>query len=103
MTVFYGDFEWYRSRPEPEEIWTGTLEERQASVGPESRGGLSFVLITDVGRLNVYAAKVERQLASFLGRSVRVRGKLVELGRQGQEKELWPAAMDLEDIGLNSG
>jgi len=101
MTVVYGNVDWYRSRPEPEETWTGTLAEREVSVGPESRGGLFFVLITDMGPLSVYAANVERQLASFLGRSVRVRGKLVDLGPPGQEKELWPASMELEDIGLD--
>jgi hypothetical protein len=96
MTQVYGSADWYQSRPEPERIWTGTLEERRVGVGPETRGGLSYVLVSDLGQLNVYAANAEGLLAGFLGRSVRVRGKLVDLTQQGNGKELWPASIEAE-------
>jgi hypothetical protein len=96
MRQIYGSADWYQSRPEPERIWTGTLQERRVGVGPESRGGLSYVLVSDLGQLNVYAANAEALLAGFLGRSVRVRGKLVDLTQQGHGKELWPASIEAE-------
>jgi hypothetical protein len=96
MTQVYGSADWYQSRPEPERIWTGTLEERRVGVGPETRGGLSYVLVSDLGQLNVYAANAEELLAGFLGHSVRVRGKLVDLTEHGNRKELWPASIEAE-------
>jgi hypothetical protein len=99
MTQVYGSADWYQSRPEPERIWTGTLEERRVGVGPEARGGLSYVLVSDLGQLNVYAANAEGLLAGFCGRSVRIRGKLVDLTQQGTEKELWPASIEGEELG----
>jgi hypothetical protein len=95
MTLIYGDVDWYQARPEPERVWTGTLEEHRVGVGPDTRGGLSFVLVTDAARISVYAAKAERRLTGFRRRSVRVRGKLVDLGEQGNGEELWPASIEL--------
>ena len=103
MTQVYGDADWYQSRPEPERIWTGTLDERRIGIGPDTRGGLSYVLITDLGQLSVYAANAERQLAEYLRRSVRVRGKLVDLTQEGNGRELWPGSIEAEDLGSPSG
>jgi hypothetical protein len=94
MTQVYGDADWYQARPEPERIWTGTLDERQIGIGPDTRGGLSYVLITDLGQLNVYAANAERQLAEYLRRPVRVRGKLVDLTPARHWRELRPGSLE---------
>jgi hypothetical protein len=97
MTEVYSRADWYRSRPEPETVWRGTLEEGDAAVGPGMRGGLSYVLIADQSRLKVYAANVENILAPFLGRLVKARGKLVNLRGDGDGEELWIASIETND------
>lgn len=100
VTVIYGNADWYQSRPEPERVWTGTLNERRVGVGPDTRGGLSYVLITEMARFSVYSATTEGTLARFLHRRVRVRGKLVDATQQGNEEELWPASIESEGPDL---
>jgi hypothetical protein len=87
MTQVSGNADWYQSRPEPERIWTGRLDESRVGLGPETRGGLSYVLVSDLGQLNVHAANAEGLLAGFLGRSVRIRGKAGDVTQQGNRKE----------------
>ena len=94
MTQVYESTDWYQSRPEPETIWIGTLEENRSGVGPNTRGGLTYVLVGDRGPLNIYAANAEKLLEGFLRRSVRIRGKLVDLTDEGNGKELWPASIE---------
>ena len=96
-TEVFGCADWYRSRPEPESVWRGTLEKRDAAVGPGMRGGLAFILLADQGRLEVYAANVESILAPFTGRLVQARGKLVDLSGEGDEAELWIASIETND------
>jgi hypothetical protein len=90
----YGRTEWYRSRPEPERVWSGMLEERSEVLGPGSRGGLAYTLITEQDQLNVYAANVREVLEPFRGRLVRIRGKLVNLRNEGEGQELWIASIE---------
>lgn len=91
----YGSAEWYRVRPEPEKVWTGTLEQQHKAVGPATRGGLLYSLSTDRGRLDIYAAQAEDLLARMLHSEVRVRGKLVDLTGQGNGEELWIGSIEL--------
>jgi hypothetical protein len=90
----YGRTDWYQSRPELESVWSGTLEERAEVLGPGSRGGLAFTLITEESRLNVYAATAKEVLEPFLGRPVLIRGKLVDLRNEGEGQELWIASIE---------
>ena len=94
MTQIYESTDWYQSRSEPEAIWIGTLEERLSGIGPDTRGRLTYVLVGDLGRLNIYAANADKLLKRFLRRSVRIRGKLVDLTDEGHGKELWPASIE---------
>jgi hypothetical protein len=93
MTEVYARTDWYQSCPEPEKVWSGTLEERSEVLGPGSRGGLAYTLITEQGRLNVYAANAKEVLEPFLGRLVLIRGKLVNLRNEGEGQELWIASI----------
>ena len=94
MIEVYGRTDWYRSRPEPESVWSGTLKERTEVLGPGSRGGLAYTLITEQDQLNVYAANVKEVLEPFLGRPVLIRGKLVNLSNEGEGQELWIATIE---------
>jgi hypothetical protein len=94
MTEVYARTDWYRSRPEPERVWSGMLQERSEVLGPGSRGGLAYTLIIEQGWLNVYAANVKEVLESFVGRQVLIRGKLVDLRNEGEGQELWIASIE---------
>jgi hypothetical protein len=96
MIQVYESTLWYQARSEPETTWIGTLEERRSGLGPDTRGGLVYVLVGDLERLNIYAANAEKLLEGFLRRSVRIRGKLVDLTDEGNGKELWPASIEYE-------
>jgi hypothetical protein len=81
--------DWYRARPEPESLWSGTLEHREEPVGPATRGGLTYTLGTARDELSVYAPNVASLLNDFAGRPVLIRGKLVDLSHEGGGRELW--------------
>ena len=89
----YAKAEWYRARRDPEKVWRGTLANRDAPVGPNTRSALKYAMRTDKGDIAVYAAGVEERLASFVDQAVSVRGKLVDLREEGQGKELWIASI----------
>lgn len=91
--TIYAKAEWYRARPEPEQLWRGTLAKRDAPVGPNTRNALKYSLRTGKDDVAVYAAGVEERLASFVDQEVLVRGKLVDLREEGQGKELWIASI----------
>jgi hypothetical protein len=93
MTEIYAGADWYVSRPEQEELWQGVLRERNVPLGPATRAALRYVLVTQDHELGVYAANVERQLASFVGQRVLVHGKLVDLSDEGFGQELWIASI----------
>lgn len=93
MSDIFGKAEWYIDRPEPEQEWSGVLREREVSAGPASRVAVIYTLVSEDKRLPVYAANVERQLASYVGFPVILRGKLVDLSDEGYEKELWIASI----------
>jgi hypothetical protein len=99
MTEVYARTDWYRSRPEPESVWSGTLEERSEVLGPGSRGGLAYALITEQGWLSVYAANVKGVLEPFVGRQALIRGKLVDLRNEGEGQELWIASIEAYRTG----
>ena len=84
----YADTDWYVARPEREEVWRGVLREQTALLSPDTRGGLTYVLVTQEGELEVYAPDAER-LTRFLGHQVSARGKLVDLRVEGFGRELW--------------
>jgi hypothetical protein len=88
--VLSADQTWYRQRGEPEQTWTGFLESNKQVIGPGTRGGLSFAIVTGTERLLIYAEGIEGRLAAFLGLKVEVRGKQVPsiVGT-----ELWVAAV----------
>ncbi len=88
MSVF-DDAEWYRARPEPEQTWRGRLAQRNVASGPGGRPALTFELKTSSGVLPVYEDGLKSRIASLLGSSVEVRGKLVDLTREGFGMELW--------------
>jgi hypothetical protein len=90
MTEIFAQADWYRERPEPEREWRGVLQERDQPVGPATRMGLRYTLVTEEGQIPVYAASVEGQLAAYVGQQVLVRGKLIDLS--GGE-ELWIATI----------
>jgi len=90
----YASAEWYQSRPEAEQCWRGVLREREPVAGPGGRTATSLELSTADAAYPVYAAGVGRRLMKpFVGRVVEVQGKLVDLGAEGFEKELWVATM----------
>jgi hypothetical protein len=94
MTEVYARTDWYQSRPEPETVWSGTLVERSEVLGPGTRGGLAYTLITEQSRLNVYAATAKDILEPYLGRPVLIQGKLVDLRDEGEGQELWIATIE---------
>jgi hypothetical protein len=81
--------DWYRARPEPESVWSGTLKHRDEPVGPATRGGLAYTLGTAREQVNVYAPNVSSLLDDFVGRPVLIHGKLVDLSHEGGGRELW--------------
>ena len=89
----FADADWYRSRPEPEQRWRGTLHERQQVAGPGSRLGLTLSLETESGVFPVYAAGIEGTLKTYLGRPILVEGKLVNLTSEGFGPEIWIASV----------
>jgi hypothetical protein len=93
VTKIYADAEWYCDRRESEKSWRGVLQKRDAPLGPATRPSQSYVLVTNKTRLPVYAANVDGQLAPYVGRRVVVRGKLVDLTRDGFGEELWVASI----------
>lgn len=101
MPEVYARTDWYQSRPELETVWSGTLERRSEVLGPGSRGGLAYTLITEQDRLNVYAANAKEVLEPYLGRPVLVRGKLVNLRNEGEGRELWIASIEAYYSGHN--
>jgi hypothetical protein len=88
MSVF-ADTEWYRARPEPEQTWRGQLAERNVASGPGGRPALAFELKTSKGAIPIYEDGLKSRIASLVGSSVEVRGKLVDLTREGFGVELW--------------
>ena len=93
MTQIYGEADWYRARPEPEQQWRGELRERDVIAGPTTRTALIYRLVTTDKEIPVYAANVEQKLALFVGRQVLIYGKLVDLSREGFGQELWIASI----------
>lgn len=85
----YASTPWYVERTEKEQILEGVLRKREGAVGPGARGGLNFALESKGVRLPVYSSGADEKLAPFVGRTVRVRGKLVDLAKEGFGKELW--------------
>jgi hypothetical protein len=88
--TLYANEEWYRSRAEPERTWQGRLETKKTVEGPNSRTAVRFALITTNESLSIYAPTHNNGLRRFVGRQVRIRGKLVDLSGEGYGKELWP-------------
>ncbi len=84
---------WYLERPEPEQSFQGELERFIPLNGPNSRLDLKFALVGDQ-KLLVYSAGVEAQLEPFVGQTVRITGKRVDLQNQGFDVELWIAEIE---------
>jgi hypothetical protein len=97
MTEIYATADWYRTRPEPERVWQGRLQERSAPVGPTGRTTLTYTLVTADAHLPVYAPDGGHRLGPFVGPHVVVKGKLVDLRDEGLGQELWIGAIRLVD------
>jgi hypothetical protein len=93
MSDVYGAMEWYQTRPEPEQLFQGVLHTQELPVGPATRLGLRYVLVTHTGPLDVYAPGDGRVLERFVDQQVVVRAKLVDLSGEGIGNELWIAAI----------
>jgi hypothetical protein len=89
MIEIFRGFDWYCDRLEEEKVMKGFLKERQVIYGPNTRSALRYTLATQDIQIPVYAANVEQKLSQFVGHEVLVYGKLVDLGNQGFEQELW--------------
>lgn len=92
-TIIFEHEPWYRSRPEPESAWKGTLERREVVLGPAARTALRYALLAERGALPVYAPQPDGRLEPFVGSPVVIRGKLVDLASEGLGTELWPGAI----------
>jgi hypothetical protein len=100
VTEIYAEADWYRERSEPEKEWRGVLREREVKVGPATRTALTYKLVRDDQELPIYAANVAPKLAPFVGRQVLIRGKLVDLSKEGFGRELWIASIRADERGF---
>jgi hypothetical protein len=80
---------WYRDRVEQEAVWRGELRERRLPSGPSDRIGLDHVLLADTEEIAIYSAGAAELFQPFLGRQVKVIGKLIDLSGEGGGRELW--------------
>lgn len=98
MQKVFADSDWYVERSEAEEERRGILRERTVTLGPASRVSASLELIVE-GRkpMPVYAGNIKPQLAKYVGRRVTLRGKLVDLTREGYDEELWIGWIRLDE------
>ncbi len=87
--MIYADETWYRERPEPEQTWQGTLQQRAVVDSPGGRPGLTFSLQTTEADLPVYAAGASDRLTRYVGTRVLITGKHVDLRAEGFGRELW--------------
>jgi hypothetical protein len=94
MKQIYAGTEWYRVRQEPEKSLRGVLAKRDVPVGPATRMGLLYILVTSDRLVPVYAANAEHLLAPYVGRPVVVYGKLVDLTNEGYGLELWIGSIE---------
>ena len=90
-TVIFEQEPWYRGRSEPERTWNGTLRRREVISGPNARTALRYSLITGSAAMAVYAPT--EHLEPFVGATVLIRGKLVDLSAEGFGPELWPGSI----------
>ncbi len=93
VVIVHAAADWYIAAEAPEQRWTGTLRERAAVTGPNTRSGLRYELSTDQGVLPVYEPREASPLARFLGRKVEVTAKLVDLSAEGFDRELWVGSL----------
>jgi len=96
MTEIYSGAEWYINRSEPETRLRGEFNHREVQAGPDTRTSLRYALVTEDGQMSVYAANVENKLTDFVGRTVLVQGKLVDLSDEGYGQELWIREIEIE-------
>ncbi len=92
--VVFADQDWYRSRTEPERVWTGRFEKNPEPSGQLNTRSRPFVLESGGDKLLVYAAAVDQLLAPLVGRQVEGRGKVVDIGFG---PELWLATIAARD------
>ena len=93
----YAHTDWYAERAEPEQVWRGVLRRREPPGGPAARAALTYCLVTDDRRLNIYAAHLDELLKPLEGLRVEAKGKLVDLAAEGHGEELWLASIERED------
>ncbi|MFE7630063.1 hypothetical protein [Kocuria sp. NPDC057446] len=81
---------WYVERGEPEADHTGVLDTAPAVTGPGNWPSAElFVLATERGDIPVYAAGVANLLRPLVGHRLGVRGKVIDVSREGGDRELW--------------
>ncbi len=89
VVIVHASADWYVAVEAPEQRWTGRLRKRTVVVGPNTRSGLRYELLTDEGELPVYDPREDSPLAPFLGLEVEITAKLVDLSAEGFGRELW--------------
>ena len=85
----FSDASWYRERSEPERDFQGVLQRRTPIASPNARLALRYSLDD---KLAIYAPTTDA-LEPFVGRAVIIRGKEIDLTREGYGRELWPGAI----------
>ena len=88
---------WYQDHPAEEEIHQGRIERLDRVLGPESRGGLTYQLVTEQGAIPIYAANAPERLARYDGEDVVIHGKTAKLEGEGQGIELWVGRIALAE------
>lgn len=89
VVTLHASADWYVAAEAPERPFDGVLRRRDGVVGPGSRSGLSFELVTNQATLSIYEPDEDSVLADFVDATVVVTGKLVDLTSEGFGRELW--------------
>ena len=88
LGIFAGEPFYLEAEP-PEQLFTGTLRRRDIVQGPGTRRH-AYRLISADRELDLYATSyAARRLAPWIGRRVRIQGKLIDLSKEGFGLELW--------------
>jgi hypothetical protein len=89
-TDLYANEDWYKSHPEKEQTFTGTLQRvSEAAVGISMRAH-----VYKLGNRLLYPGKKHDALEKLVGKPVEIKGKPYDENLEGQAlSEIWPAAV----------
>ena len=92
MNIFAAK-QFYLERPEPEQSWTGLIEEVAVQQGPNTRA-LPFQLRTGSTAYPLYTSGPEENLLRpWIGQQVVIHGKLIDQSTEGFGMEIWPGTL----------